>query len=119
MPPAPGSKFKQFRANIDWFCQAKTIRQVGDEFYEDDGADRLVVSGQKDGPVETELEKWARWLKGYRPGRFWPTSSQGARPEDPLCRAPADLLQWWREQNNVTVGYLIGEAPPLPALAKE
>lgn len=102
VPPAPGSKFRQFKAHIDWFCQAKTIRQVGDEFYEDEGADRLVASGKKDGPVETELEKWGRWLKTYKPGRFWP-SSQGERPESPHCRAPAGPLQYWREQNGVTV----------------
>lgn len=103
VPPAPGSKFRQFRAHIDWFCQAKTIRQVGDEFYEDEGADRLVASGKKDGPVETELEKWGRWLKTYKPGRFWP-SSQGERPESPHCRAPAGPLSYWREQNGVAVG---------------
>lgn len=101
VPPEPGSRFRQFKAHIDWFCQAKTIRQVGDEFYEDEGADRLVASGKKDGPVETELEKWGRWLKTYKPGRFWP-SSAGPRPEDPACRAPAGPLSYWREQHGVT-----------------
>ena len=102
VPPAPGSRFRQFKANIDWFCQAQTIRQVGDEFYEDEGADKLVAKGKKDGPAETELEKWGRWLSSYKPGRVW-ASSQGPRPEDPACRAPAGPLQYWREQNGITM----------------
>lgn len=105
---APREGYKQFVANIDWFCRPVTVRKVLEDFYEDEGADSKAGGGST-APAENEGAKWGRWLHGYRPGRFWPTSSQGPRPEDPGCRAPPDLLQWWREQNKVTAVPVVQE----------
>lgn len=99
---APTNGHRQFKAHIDWFCYTKTVRQFRDEWYEDEGADQKRANGSTIAPLETEETKWGRYLKDYRPGRFW-ASSMGPRPEDPACRAPADLLKWWREQHKVAV----------------
>lgn len=111
--PRPGSGFKQFKANVEWFCQAKTIRQYQDEFYEDDGGQDGVASirgsGEGARPSESNEEKWKRWLSGYRPRRFW-AGSQGPRPEDPGCQCPAGLLAWWREQHGVAVAPTVKES---------
>ena len=35
---APREGYKQFVANIDWFCRPVTVRKVLEDFYEDEGA---------------------------------------------------------------------------------
>lgn len=100
---APREGYKQFVANIDWFCRPVTVRKVLEDFYEDEGADKKKGGASNHlAPAETELEKWGRWLRSYKPGRFWP-SSQGPRPEDPGCIAAPGPLAYWRKQHNITV----------------
>lgn len=39
-----------------------------------------------------EVEKYRKFLKGWRPGSFWPRDVLGPPPGDKDCRAPAELL---------------------------
>lgn len=93
-------KHRNWKPDLDWFLKpANVLKLLEEKFPANTGAH---TPPQASAPAETEAEKWGRWLRGYNPGRFWP-SSQGCRPEDPACRAPADLLKWWREQHKVVV----------------
>lgn len=114
---APREGYKQFVANIDWFCRPVTVRKVLEDFYEDEGADKKKGGASNHlAAAETELEKWGRWLRSYKPGRFWP-SSQGDRPELATCRAPAGPLEYWRKQNNIVVAPKVQETPAERAYA--
>jgi hypothetical protein len=96
---APREGYKQFVANIDWFCRPVTVRKVLEDAYEDEGADKVTPSLSK--RMEPDAE-WARVMRGYERGRWWP-SGVGPRPEEPGCRVTPSILISWRERHGVIV----------------
>jgi hypothetical protein len=96
---APREGYKQFVANIDWFCRPVTVRKVLEDAYEDEGADTPPQSlAQRMAPTD----EWALLMRGYEPGRFWP-SGRGPRPEEPGCRVTPSILVAWRTRRNIVV----------------
>lgn len=97
IPPREG--YKQFVANIDWFCRPVTVRKVLEDVYEDEGADTPPQSlAQRMAPTD----EWAVLMRGYQPGRFWP-QGRGPRPEEPGCRVTPSILVAWRQRFNIVV----------------
>lgn len=95
-----GRERKPFKFTLDWFVKpANLLKCMEGNYFSDD----VQAQSMKPVPVESETEKWSRWLRTYRPGRFWPTSSQGPRPEDPGCIAAPGPLAYWRKKHNITV----------------
>lgn len=88
---APTTGHKQFKANIVWFCRAQTIRNVVEDFYEDEGADVRALHGSIAGQSAPD-DVWGKWLRDYKAAGFWP-SQLGPRPEEPGCRAPASMVE--------------------------
>jgi hypothetical protein len=104
VPPRTG--FKQFRATIDWFIQASTVRKVIEDFYE---ADYFPQAVQSLSAQIKPSDEWGRWLRDYKLKGFWPTT-MGPRPEDPACRAPAAALEACRQRLGIVVTVPITES---------
>jgi len=99
VPPREGTGFKQFQARIDWFCQARTIRQVFEDFYEDDGGQNGVGPSK---PLSQGID-WRGTLERYKPRGFWHKDTMGPRPEEPgPHKVPADMLEAWRKKHGIT-----------------
>lgn len=103
VPPREGSKFKQFQANIDWFCRAQTIRQVFEDHYEDDGGqDGIEPKGDFRRRLNAASFDWDKKLAAYKPGGFWHVDTMGPRPEDKgPHKIPEDKLKAWREKHRI------------------
>ena len=103
VPPREGTRFKQFQAHIDWFCQAKTIRQVFEGFYEDDGGqDGIEQPGSSFRSKMKALVDWDARLNRYRKGGFWHVPTEGPRPEDAgPHKAPAEKIEAWRKKHGI------------------
>lgn len=103
VPPRPGSGFKQFKASIDWFCQAKTIRQYHDDFYEDDGGQDGTTSASFSDKLRAASFDWRARLDRYKKAGFWHKDTEGNRPEDPgPHKAPAEMIDAWRSRHGIT-----------------
>ena len=96
---APREGYKQFVANIDWFCRPVTVRKVLEDAYEDEGADTAPVSLSQ---RMASTDEWALLMRNYEPGRFWP-QGRGPRPEEPGCRVTPSILVAWRTRFNIVV----------------
>lgn len=101
-------KHANWKPDLDWFLKPANVLKVLEGKWPANTEGHAPPKSVA--PAETEAAKWSRWLKDYRPGRFWP-SSQGYRPEDPRCSAPADLLEWWRGQHGVVLAQAPQESP--------
>lgn len=104
VPPRPGSGFRQFQASIDWYCQIRTVRQVLEDFYEDDGGQDGVegASFQQRLKAAAGID-WEARLRRYQGKKsFWHVPTEGNRPEDPgPHKADAALIASWRAKHGI------------------
>lgn len=82
----------KFPLKFDWVLEPKNFRKVIEGNYSQG------KSTNGNGPAALPPEDpWQQRLAGYKPGGFWHDGNWGPRPETGNCRAPADVLDAWRQ----------------------
>ena len=86
-----GENDRGWRASLDFFLQAKSFTKLMEGAY--DGRSAIATSANRQSEPAVTAEQWDRFIARHRddPSQ-WPFGTLGPPPEEPGCRAPADVL---------------------------